>query len=282
MRPCLATPPSATQARRAGCSSRPPHAWLRCLCHSRRMWQPCTCACTQLHVTPPAHPPALPMPMPLPPPPPAALYDALGAGLTSERAVLLLYALLHGCPRFHEYCLVRRGLTGWLALAWCTLLSLRSVLRAGGSATLLGGSANCARMPPSIPCALPASASLPLIPVPIPCACPHPPPPVPACAGAVRPGHAAAAAAGAAVLGARANLQPGALLAAFALACVLGPYHGLARLRQLCTLPAPAHHPPWRLMQAEAPTSRLAGSALLLSISTFRPVTAGCNQNPIG
>jgi hypothetical protein len=37
----------------------------------------------------------------------AALYDALGRGLTSERAVLLLYALLHGSPHFHEYCLVR-------------------------------------------------------------------------------------------------------------------------------------------------------------------------------
>lgn len=39
--------------------------------------------------------------------PSAALFDALGGGLTSERAVLLLYALLHGCARFHEYCLVR-------------------------------------------------------------------------------------------------------------------------------------------------------------------------------
>lgn len=37
----------------------------------------------------------------------ARLYEALGAALTSERTVLLLYALLHGCPRFQEYCLVR-------------------------------------------------------------------------------------------------------------------------------------------------------------------------------
>ncbi|KAL4432564.1 hypothetical protein ABPG77_000501 [Micractinium sp. CCAP 211/92] len=40
----------------------------------------------------------------------AALYDALGASLTSERVVLLLYTLLHGCPNFHEYCLVRSDL----------------------------------------------------------------------------------------------------------------------------------------------------------------------------
>lgn len=40
----------------------------------------------------------------------AALYEALGAALTSERAVLLLYTLLHGCPHFHEYCLVRSDL----------------------------------------------------------------------------------------------------------------------------------------------------------------------------
>lgn len=39
----------------------------------------------------------------------AALYDALGASLTSERVVLLLYTLLHGCPNFHEYCLVGAG-----------------------------------------------------------------------------------------------------------------------------------------------------------------------------
>ncbi|PSC74556.1 dymeclin-like isoform X1 [Micractinium conductrix] len=40
----------------------------------------------------------------------AALYEALGDALSSERAVLLLYALLHGCPHFHEYCLVRSDL----------------------------------------------------------------------------------------------------------------------------------------------------------------------------
>ncbi|KAL4436850.1 hypothetical protein ABPG75_003989 [Micractinium tetrahymenae] len=40
----------------------------------------------------------------------AALYEALGASLTSERVVLLLYTLLHGCPHFHEYCLVRSDL----------------------------------------------------------------------------------------------------------------------------------------------------------------------------
>ena len=51
----------------------------------------------------------------------AALYDALGPALTSERAVLLLYALLHGCGRFHEYCLVGgcvgTGVRGWLAVS---------------------------------------------------------------------------------------------------------------------------------------------------------------------
>ena len=45
-----------------------------------------------------------------PPPPaplyPAALYEALGPSLTSERSVLLLYALLQGCPHFQAYCLV--------------------------------------------------------------------------------------------------------------------------------------------------------------------------------
>ena len=35
-----------------------------------------------------------------------ALFDALGRTLSSERAVLLLYALLHGSSHFHEYCLV--------------------------------------------------------------------------------------------------------------------------------------------------------------------------------
>lgn len=40
----------------------------------------------------------------------AGLYEALGDHLTSERAVLLLYTLLHGCPNFHEYCLVRSDL----------------------------------------------------------------------------------------------------------------------------------------------------------------------------
>lgn len=37
-----------------------------------------------------------------------ALFDALGRTLSgnNERAVLLLYALLHGCSQFHEYCLV--------------------------------------------------------------------------------------------------------------------------------------------------------------------------------
>jgi hypothetical protein len=43
-------------------------------------------------------------------PPAAALFDALGSSLSSERAVLLLYVLLHSCPRFHEYCLVRSDL----------------------------------------------------------------------------------------------------------------------------------------------------------------------------
>lgn len=41
-----------------------------------------------------------------------ALYDALGRTLHNERAVLLLYALLHGSSSFHEYCLVREGLSG--------------------------------------------------------------------------------------------------------------------------------------------------------------------------
>lgn len=37
----------------------------------------------------------------------AALYDALGRQLAAnEAAVLLLYALLHSAPHFHEYCLV--------------------------------------------------------------------------------------------------------------------------------------------------------------------------------
>ncbi|KAL4457338.1 hypothetical protein ABPG75_012203, partial [Micractinium tetrahymenae] len=40
----------------------------------------------------------------------AALYEALGASITSERVVLLLYTLLHGCPHFHEYCSVRSDL----------------------------------------------------------------------------------------------------------------------------------------------------------------------------
>lgn len=40
------------------------------------------------------------------------MYEALGAALTSERAVLLLYTLLHGCPHFHEYCLVGSGCGG--------------------------------------------------------------------------------------------------------------------------------------------------------------------------
>ena len=39
----------------------------------------------------------------------AALFDALGRTLLSERSVLLLYALLHGSPAFHEYCLVGGG-----------------------------------------------------------------------------------------------------------------------------------------------------------------------------
>ncbi len=38
-----------------------------------------------------------------------ALFDALGRTLSNERAVLLLYALLHGSSRFHEYCLVGGG-----------------------------------------------------------------------------------------------------------------------------------------------------------------------------
>ncbi len=36
-----------------------------------------------------------------------ALYEALGAGLEHERGVLLLYDLLHGCPHFQDYVLVR-------------------------------------------------------------------------------------------------------------------------------------------------------------------------------
>ena len=36
------------------------------------------------------------------------LYTALGAALTNERSVLLLYDLLHACPHFQNYVLVRR------------------------------------------------------------------------------------------------------------------------------------------------------------------------------
>jgi len=36
-----------------------------------------------------------------------ALYEALGAALEHERGVLLLYDLLHGCPHFQDYVLVR-------------------------------------------------------------------------------------------------------------------------------------------------------------------------------
>lgn len=40
----------------------------------------------------------------------AALYAALGRSLGgSEASVLLLYALLHGTPHFHEYCMVGRS-----------------------------------------------------------------------------------------------------------------------------------------------------------------------------
>lgn len=38
----------------------------------------------------------------------ATLYDALCSGLMHERAVLLLYDLLHECQHFHNYVLVRR------------------------------------------------------------------------------------------------------------------------------------------------------------------------------
>jgi hypothetical protein len=38
----------------------------------------------------------------------AALYDAMARGLINERAVLLLYDLLHDCQHFHNYILVRR------------------------------------------------------------------------------------------------------------------------------------------------------------------------------
>lgn len=108
----------------------------------------------------------------------AALYNALGAGLTSERAVLLLYALLHGCPRFHEYCLVRGG-------APPARLPRRGVL-------------HCLLTSPSPPSACWLVPHTPAYLHP-----PHPP------TGAQRPGHTAAAAARAALLGPRPHLQPG-------------------------------------------------------------------------
>ncbi len=36
------------------------------------------------------------------------LYTALGANLTNERSALLLYDVLHACPHFQNYVLVRR------------------------------------------------------------------------------------------------------------------------------------------------------------------------------
>ena len=36
------------------------------------------------------------------------LYTALGASLSNERTVLLLYDALHACPHFQNYVLVRR------------------------------------------------------------------------------------------------------------------------------------------------------------------------------
>ena len=44
-----------------------------------------------------------------------ALYEAVGRGLEHERGVLLLYDLLHGCPHFQDYVLVR-GCAGALLL----------------------------------------------------------------------------------------------------------------------------------------------------------------------
>ena len=38
----------------------------------------------------------------------SALYAALGAALTNERSALLLYDMLHTCPHFQNYVLVRR------------------------------------------------------------------------------------------------------------------------------------------------------------------------------
>jgi hypothetical protein len=42
----------------------------------------------------------------------ATLYDSLCSGLTHERAVLLLYNLVHECHHFHNYILVRRCVSG--------------------------------------------------------------------------------------------------------------------------------------------------------------------------
>ena len=38
------------------------------------------------------------------------LYDALGRGLTNDRSVLLLYALLYGCQRFQVWTPAARSL----------------------------------------------------------------------------------------------------------------------------------------------------------------------------
>lgn len=54
----------------------------------------------------------------------ATLYDALCSGLMHERAVLLLYDLLHECHHFHNYVLVRR-------------YAIKSCLREGAIAYLL-------------------------------------------------------------------------------------------------------------------------------------------------
>ena len=63
----------------------------------------------------------------------ATLYDALGRSLSQERAVLLLYILLHSSPHFHEYCLVSwrsaRGQTWcWPVCARSTVVPLRCLL----------------------------------------------------------------------------------------------------------------------------------------------------------
>ncbi|KAK9845745.1 hypothetical protein WJX81_001268 [Elliptochloris bilobata] len=55
-----------------------------------------------------------------------ALYEAVGRGLEHERGVLLLYDLLHGCPHFQDYVLVRGDLETVL------LPLLRLLYTAGG------------------------------------------------------------------------------------------------------------------------------------------------------